>query len=474
MSRTRRPQILVVEDDRDLREALLDTLQLAGMKVEGAASAEAAIESLQLRSDVDLIVSDVNMGKLSGRDLLQHVRQHHPHIPVLLITAYATVAESVQAMKEGAVDYLVKPFEPRVLVDTIGKFIGTGGANKSDDPIAVAEASRQLLELACRVAQSDSTALLLGESGTGKEVLARYIHLKSARAKGPFIAVNCAAIPENMLEATLFGYEKGAYTGAYNSAPGKFEQANGGTILLDEISEMDLGLQAKLLRVLQEREVERLGARKSIALDVRVIATSNRDMRSEVAAGKFREDLYFRLSVLPLHWAPLRDRRADIIPLAEALIARHAHKQHRDAVQFSDDAVAALMNYPWPGNVRELDNVMQRALILQAGNTISAADLGLNIDAQFSRKPAIDSSSESNSVQFVPEPVRAEQERGPELGKNMQRHEFELIVKTLKQERGSKKHTAEKLGISPRTLRYKLARLREEGFELDSAASGYY
>ena len=307
------PKILVVEDDPDLREALVDTITLEKMCVVEAASAEQAIELLETERDFDLIISDVNMGKLSGHDLLRYVKLSSPHIPVLLITAYASISESVQAMKEGAVDYLVKPFPPQTLIETIGKFVGRDGCI-SDEPIAMAESSKQLLALACRVAQSESTALLIGESGTGKEVLARYIHDRSPRVKQPFVAINCAAIPENMLEAMLFGHEKGAFTGAYNSAPGKFEQANGGTLLLDEISEMDISLQAKLLRVLQEKEVERVGGRKSIKLDVRIIATSNRDMRREVTEGKFREDLYFRLSVLPLQWAPLRDRREDILP----------------------------------------------------------------------------------------------------------------------------------------------------------------
>ena len=252
---------------------------------------------------------------------------------------------------------------------------------------------------------------------------------------------------------------------------GKFEQANGGTILLDEISEMELGLQAKLLRVLQEREVERLGGRKTIQLDVRVIATSNRDMRLEVEDGKFREDLYFRLSVLPLQWAPLRDRREDIQPLAEALLAKHAKKQHRSGVSFSSDAVSALINHPWPGNVRELDNVMQRALILQSGHLISALDLGLNYGATFSQKPSlITETLRSETLQPVDviETAPAELDDA-QLGQDMKRHEFDIIVKTLKQERGSKKNTAEKLGISPRTLRYKLARLRDDGFDLETA-----
>lgn len=476
------PKILVVEDDHALREALVDTLSLENMDVFDVSSAEDALLSLNKNSEIDLIVSDVNMGAMSGHDLLKKVKQDFPHIPVLLITAYASISESVQAMKEGAIDYLVKPFEPSLLVETVSKVIGSEGKN-SDEPIAEADSSRQLLQLAARVAQSDSTVLLLGESGTGKEVLAKYIHNKSPRADKPFVAINCAAIPENMLEAMLFGHEKGAYTGAHNSAPGKFEQANGGTLLLDEISEMDLGLQAKLLRVLQEREVERLGGRKSIKLDVRVIATSNRDMRYEVAEGKFREDLYFRLSVLPLQWAPLRDRVDDIVPLALNLLSKHAKKQGRAGVSLSDSATKTLLNYSWPGNVRELDNVMQRALILQAGGLIQRQDLGLQFEDTFSQKPslvdavAMETKSQIQNMVFNGQrettAVEAEfsshvSSTDAALGADMKKHEFEIIVKTLKQENGSKKNTAEKLGISPRTLRYKLARLREEGYSLDA------
>jgi len=466
------PSILVVEDDNALREAVVDTLCLANMKVQDAPSAEAALDLLKKDNRFDLIVSDVNMGELSGHDLLCKVKALYPHIPILLVTAYASIEDSVRAMKDGAVDYLVKPFEPNVLIETVNKFVNVGKASGSE-PIAFAESSRQVLQLAQRVAQSDSTALLLGESGTGKEVLARYIHEKSPRSEGPFIAVNCAAIPENMLEATLFGHEKGAYTGAYASAPGKFEQANGGTILLDEISEMDLSLQAKLLRVLQEREVERLGGRKTITLDVRVIATSNRDMRVEVQNGTFREDLYFRLSVLPLQWAPLRDRKEDILPLAKSLLAKHAKKQHRSGVILTAEAESELIYYPWPGNVRELDNVMQRALILQTGNNISGADLGFEMSTSFSQKPSLIpdfSMSDMHQVAEMPLHSQAAKEQDEaQLGLGMRRHEFDIIVKTLKQERGSKKNTAEKLGISPRTLRYKLARLRDEGYDLEAA-----
>ncbi len=479
---THQPKILVVEDDSALREALVDTLIIAHFEVMQASSAEQALDILGATSDFSLIVSDVNMGQMSGHDLLRKVRSDHPHIPVLLITAYASISESVQAMREGAVDYLVKPFAPDVLTSTVKRFIGAGLIDL-DEPVAYAESSRQLLQLATRVAQSDSTALLMGESGTGKEVLARYIHNRSPRVHMPFVAINCAAIPENMLEAMLFGHEKGAYTGAHVSAPGKFEQANGGTLLLDEISEMDLGLQAKLLRVLQEREVERLGGRKSIKLDVRVIATSNRDMRKEVAAGKFREDLYFRLSVLPLQWAPLRDRVEDILPLAESLLNKHAIKQHRRGIRLSEEAKLSLQHYSWPGNVRELDNVMQRALILQAGAIIRVEDLGLQIFDTFSAKPSLMGNAERVYAP-APQPQTAEdipvrfasshgllvdEDDALGLGGDLRQREYEIITETLKKEKGSKKNTADRLGISPRTLRYKLARLREEGYSFDVA-----
>ncbi len=511
-------KVLVVEDDNNLREALTDTLQLADYSVIPVASAEDALKQLALYNDIRMIVSDVNMGGMSGHDLLRAVKQDYPQIPMMLITAYASISESVDAMKQGAVDYLVKPFAPQTLVEAVARHLGVAQTS-GDEPVAMAPSSRQLLQLAQRVAQSDSTVLIVGESGTGKEVLARYIHDHSPRRNQPFIAINCAAIPENMLEAMLFGHEKGAYTGAHTSSPGKFEQANGGTLLLDEISEMDIGLQAKLLRVLQEREVERLGGRKTIKLDVRVIATSNRDMRSEVVGGKFREDLYYRLSVLPLQWAPLRDRLEDIIPLAEKLLQKHAHKQNRRGVSLSPGAQQQLLAYPWPGNVRELDNIMQRALILQPGKSIQAEDLGLGGDGPYSQSPmhysqkpnlleaaqimsavpermatepplgspasalayanpvyragqfpvsqfSVGNVANDNLALLSNAPVNHSSLNNPALGNDLKQREYEIIMNTLRIERGSRKNTAERLGISARTLRYKIARLREEGYEI--------
>lgn len=489
-------KILVVEDDTNLREALSDTLQLADYSVIAANSAEDALKKLAEYDDLRMIISDVNMGAMSGHDLLREVKANYPHIPVMLITAYASISQSVDAIKNGAVDYLVKPFAPNVLVETMARHLGVAQI-QGDEPIAHAPSSRQLLQLAQRVAQSESTVLIVGESGTGKEVLARYIHNHSPRSNQPFIAINCAAIPENMLEAMLFGHEKGAYTGAHSSAPGKFEQADGGTLLLDEISEMDIGLQAKLLRVLQEREVERLGGRKTIKLDVRVIATSNRDMREQVVAGKFREDLYYRLSVLPLQWAPLRDRLEDIVPLAQKILQKHAKKQNRHGVNLTINAQQALLSYSWPGNVRELDNIMQRALILQIGNAIDAVDLGLDAGNIYSQKPNLvqaamhyQSYQPANLQNGYVQPVHSAREfaqdlsvpnyhgdnialisstpytPNPALGTDLKQREYEIIMETLRKEGGSRKNTAERLGISARTLRYKMARLREEGFAI--------
>lgn len=460
--------ILIVEDDASLREAMEDTLAFAEISTVSVSCAEAAISYLSDGNDVAMIVSDINMGKLSGHDLLRHVRQYHPQVPVLLVTAYGSIVDSVEAMREGAVDYLVKPFESQELVQLVHKHAINQAVN-FDAPVAESPQSKQLLQLADRVAQSDSTVLILGESGTGKEVLARYIHARSARRDQPFVAINCAAIPENMLEAVLFGHEKGAYTGAHASAPGKFEQANGGTLLLDEISEMALSLQAKLLRVLQEREVERLGGRKLIKLDVRVMATSNRGMRDEVLSGRFREDLYYRLSVLPMQWQPLRARKEDILPLAESLMRRHAQKQGRKGVVLSPSAVQTLQDYAWPGNVRELDNVMQRALILQPGSRIEPLDLGLEFGlGQMPAAPTLmvpSTAALPREISETPEPNISD----GLLGDDLKKREFEVIVETLRKVHGSRKDTAERLGISARTLRYKVARLKDDGFDVDGA-----
>jgi two-component system, response regulator FlrC len=374
--------ILIVEDDKDLREALLDTLTLEGFYCLSAKNAREAMT--KIKKDPDLVLTDVQMEGKSGLALLTDINKITPHIPVILMTAFGNVADAITAIRNGAVDYLVKPFEPEALLKVIQKVLPNMDEN-TDGPIAEDPQSKRLLSLAMRVAQTDATVMISGESGTGKEVLANFIHDHSAREKKPFVAINCAAIPENMLEASLFGYEKGAFTGAYKATPGKFELAQDGTLLLDEISEMDLSLQAKLLRVLQEREVERIGSNQLIPLNVRVIATTNRDMNEEVKAGRFREDLYYRLNVFPLHWIPLRQRKMDIMPMANYLIKKHSESQGCPMVQLSKAAQKILLDHRWPGNAREMDNVVQRALILQQGNEISGDDLCLANTLQDSR-----------------------------------------------------------------------------------------
>jgi two-component system, response regulator FlrC len=367
--------------------------------------------------------------------------------------------------------------------------------------IVCADASRRLAELARRVAMSDCTVLIAGESGTGKEVLARFIHRNSPRASQPFVAVNCAAIPENMLEAILFGHERGAFTGAHASHAGKFEQAQDGTLLLDEVTEMSLALQAKLLRVLQEREVERIGGRAPIALNVRVLATTNRNLRGEVAAGRFREDLYYRLNVFPLATAPLRERRDDVLPLAMRLLAGRCRAGERIPA-LSADAAHLLLTYGWPGNVRELDNVMQRALILVSGPVIerehvhlegggevplsgAPRDLshrGRGAEGERAAASSAPSSSGARAALNTPAPLmgegwgeseraRSAQEGGEglALAASMSAAERDLILDALRLDHGNRQAVAKRLGISPRTLRYKLAKLREAGVEVPSA-----
>jgi two-component system, response regulator FlrC len=325
------------------------------------------------------------------------------------------------------------------------------------EPVVVAARSRELYELARRVAQTDCTVLIAGESGTGKEVLARFIHNRSERALQPFIAVNCAAIPENMLEALLFGYEKGAFTGAQASHPGKFEQAQGGTLLLDEITEMPLSLQAKLLRVLQEREVERLGSRQLISLDVRVLATTNRHLRTEVTAGRFREDLFYRLCVFPLTIAPLRDRRDDVLPLAMQLLAARCRPGTR-VPALTADAAQLLLTYPWPGNIRELDNLLQCALILAQGSDKYV------VGPEHLRFESLTDVAPPRAAHFAA-PVTPIALRG-----SLREAERELILNAF-ESGATRREVAERLGISPRTLRYKLARLKADGVAVPGSAS---
>lgn len=450
--------IMVVEDDNELREALCETLQLAGFAVVKAKDGIDALQQVTTAS-VNLIISDIQMPNMDGQALLKKLKGVYPDIPVMLMTAYGTIQQAVDAMRFGAVDYMVKPFEAEVLVNMVSRY-ATTTVQSNLEIIAADEKSHELFQVAKRVAQSDATVMITGESGSGKEVVAHFIHDHSSRAEHAFIAINCAAIPENMLEATLFGYEKGAYTGAYKASPGKFEQAQGGTILLDEITEMDLGLQAKLLRVLQEREVERLGGGKMISLDVRVIATSNRDVRAYVAEGSFREDLFYRLNVFPLQIPALRERSDDIIPLVERFLERHCRLQKRAVPTLTEAARDKLIEHLWPGNVRELDNVVQRALILQSGDVLEPQDVHFEV-AKTSMNGFTDAAT---SAIVTAQSVKPE--GTDSLNDELKHREWNVIVTAIKSVNGSRKRAAERLGISQRTLRYKLARMREAGVNI--------
>ena len=430
-------RVLIVADDPTLRMALVDTLETAGFEVFEAVNGKEALLQL-MHHDVEAIVSDVQMDVMDGEELLTQVRNRYPSIPFLMMTAHASIERAVSAIRDGAVDYLQKPFEAAALVSAVERMtIGSkldSGAMIAEDP-----ATKSILEIARRVAPSDASIMISGESGTGKEVLAKTIHELSDRSDGPFVALNCAAIPENMLEAILFGYEKGAFTGAQVAREGKFEQANGGTLLLDEISEMALELQSKLLRVLQEQEVERLGGKSVIPLNVRVLATTNRKLTEEVASGRFREDLYFRLNVFPMELPPLRARREDIIPLSHRFIKAYAAER---ALDLSSSAEDKLMSHGWRGNIRELGNCIHRACILATGSTITPSDL------------VFDELTSSSSSSDQP------------AGDDLKGNERDLILAALRDSNGNRKLASERLGISGRTLRYKLAKYKEDGITI--------
>jgi two-component system response regulator FlrC len=438
-------RILIVDDDSAMRRALAEVLGRGGFEVTQAADGREGIGRLG-RDKYDLVVSDLRMPGLGGLALLQEIRGRHADLPVILITAYGTVEDAVAAMKHGAYDFLTKPFSPQDLFQLVRRALrapaerGTprGGRPQGARSLITRDpAVLKVLDVAESVAGSRAPVLIEGESGTGKELLARFIHTRSNRCAKPFVAVNCAALPADLLESELFGYEKGAFTGANGRKVGKFELANGGTILLDEVGEMEIGLQAKLLRVLQEYEVDRVGGSRPVPVDVRVMATTNRRLVELVERGQFREDLYYRLSVIPLTLPPLRARQGDIALLIEHFLTRLAGE--RPAV-ITPEAQQWLCGRPWRGNIRELENAVERAVLLARGRPIGLAEI---------------------AGTEVPTP------RAPMLGLaglTVAEVERRLILETLEHTSNNRTRAARQLGISIRTLRNKLAEYRAAGW----------
>lgn len=439
-SRSSTPHILLIQPVLTAENDVKQALSTEGFRVSSVNSVKQS-KGIIADDNVNLILLDMDaMTELGPR-----VLREFNGLDCVIIVNEHQAAIAAEAMCAGAIDYIVKPFCPQQLLDAVRGALRLRQA--IPNLIAVSPMSLQVLQLARRAAKTSATILIGGESGTGKERLARYIHEMSARAEKPFLAINCAAIPEAMLESILFGHNKGAFTGAVSAQPGKFELAQGGTLLLDEISELPLNLQAKLLRVLQEKEVERLGSNQTIALDVRIIAASNKDLRKLVADGLFREDLFYRLDVLPMNWPALRERPDDIIPLANYFIERYASQQ---GYRLSERACQLLLSYEWPGNVRELDNVIQRSLIMARGLHIQAVDLMLP------------------RCVAEPEMVESEAWHVPEGLSETRRHaEFQFVLETLRRFRGHRTRTADALGMTTRALRYKLAAMREQGIDIE-------
>jgi DNA-binding NtrC family response regulator len=440
--------ILIVEDEAKMRRLLELNLGEDGFTTLSSEDAEAGLKLLR-ENPVDLVVTDLKLPGMNGLEFLQAIKRHNAALPVIVMTAFGSVGNAVDAMKAGAADYVLKPFslnemrmvirkeldvralreENRSLREALGK--------KYSHPNVIARSARmqEVLATVERVATTNSTVLLGGESGVGKDLIARAIHEKSRRASGPFIKINSTAIPENLLESELFGYERGAFTGASASKPGKFELADKGTLFLDEIGDVPPATQVKLLRVLQEREFERLGGTRTIKVDVRLIAATNRDLREALEQGTFREDLYYRLNVVPIDIAPLRQRKEDIPDLVNLFIARFAADSGKGVNSISPEAMQILVNYHWPGNVRELQNIIERACALTKGAILEAADIRLDL------RPG------KAAGGFLPE------------GMTLEHWEDEVIQEALRRANGNKSQAARLLGLSRNALRYRLSKI---------------
>ncbi len=491
--------VLIVDDEVEMRIAMSETLKHCGYPVEISHNAIDALKKFK-QNEYSLVITDMTMPKRSGLELLKDIKSISPTKPVIMATAYGTVETAVEAMKHGAFDYIRKPinFDSfQFIVQQALNYKGTPGTvapvaesrtskskpiNVTKEIITQNQTMLDLLKVAKNVAKSKSTMMIQSESGTGKELLAYYIHENSDRAKRPFVAINCAALPETLLESELFGHAKGAFTGAIQDYRGKFEQAHTGTILLDEISEMALPLQAKLLRVLQEYQIDKVGGKEPIPVDVRVIATTNQNLMEMVDAGKFREDLFFRLNVIPLALPPLRDRMDDVPVLVTYFIKKHSKINNRDCPAVSRETLNILTNYHWRGNVRELENVMERALLLcngeeiQPNHLLMSSQLGkasINEDLAAITNQTSNSTADKSAddtATFTKTQISTENEGlGIEVGMSMKEAEKRFIFKTLNETKGNRTHAAKTLGISIRTVRNRLNEYRAEGedFELE-------
>jgi two-component system response regulator FlrC len=445
--------ILVVEDISQERAALCEVLQGWGYKVTAVGNGVSALEKLKGK-DYDLVISDLTMPELNGLELLRNVNEEEIAVPVIIISGYGTVESAVEAMKLGAFDFILKPFAPKVMKSITAKAIhgkissSPRADSKPAEPSIITRNPQMLdlLDLAKTVANSKASVLIQGESGTGKELFARFLHNQSSRCNKNFVAVNCAALPEGLLESELFGHEKGSFTGAVSKKLGKFELALGGTILLDEISEMNSQLQAKLLRVLQESEIDRVGGQHPVPIDTRVISTTNQDIEAAIQAQKFRADLYYRLNVVPIRLPPLRDRKDDISLLADYFVKKYNKIDGRNVKGLTKDAAQALIRMHWHGNVRELENMIERAVLLCRGELI-----------------------DKNALFAVEKPKAAgEAELSSIPAGSLKEMEKRMILHTLDQTNGNRTHAADILGISVRTLRNKLNEYREKM----SASSG--